>query len=120
MVGIERHEPIYQRIEKAKALHLRETSKIDVTTLLLHIHHAPVTFLKFFHRFIVCIRMKDTFYIILFFLYKAMVSTLDIAILHQARHNITLNFLCVLIRIHAVEHLQSYLTNLLTTMRIVQ
>ena len=109
----ERHKPIAERVEERKALQLRESTEVDVGASLLHILHLANRCLEFFHRLVLSIGMQDVFHRVVLLHLDATTCHAESLILHQSRHDVTLNSILVLLCIQTIHHLHLQLEQLL-------
>ena len=105
MVDIKRNKPIAQFIEERKTLHLRETSEIDVRTLLLHIQHAIETLFNLFQFTLLLSGMQNILHRILLHLFYPITCHTECLTIHQVRHNLLLYGLGILFGIETEDYL---------------
>ena len=105
MIQIERSKPIHHIIEEREPFHLTETAKIDIRTLLLHIHHLAYLLFHLLHALLISILVEDTLYRIFFLFHNAKTPDCQIRVAHDIRHNITLNLVIILLSILTIEEL---------------
>ena len=114
MVHIERYEPITDLLKERKALHLRETTEIDVGTLFLHLLHPLETFLQLFHPPFFLIGMKDVIQRMFLHFLDTITCHAKTIVLQQIGHNLPLDGLVVLLSIYTQDNLMLQLYEFLT------
>ena len=120
MIRIERHKPVAQLIEEGEALHLGEASEIDIRTLFLHIHHPLETGFHLFQFALLFSRMQNILHRILFRLFDTITRHTERLVLHQIRHNLPLDGLCIMFCIHTEHNLLLKFHQFLTVIFIFQ
>ena len=98
MVGIERAEPVAQRIEEREAFHLRKPAEVDVRPGLFHLPHLVDALLQLSHAlFRSLVAEDDVVHRILFhLLYAASVFHLQVAVVHQFGYDVVVERLRIL------------------------
>ena len=76
MVLIVGYEPVDDLLKERKTFHLRETTKVDIRTLLLHILHALIALFQLFHPTFFLVRVKNVVQSVFLYLFHTVASQL--------------------------------------------
>ena len=106
MLLIVRCKPVGYIVEEREPFHLRETSKIDVRALFLHIDHPVETSFHLFQILFFLVRMQYVVQYALLVLFEYVVASHHVALtLYQVGHDLLLDGITILFGTHAVVNL---------------
>ena len=119
MLWIIRYKPVANHIEEREALHLGETTEIDVRPLLLHVGHSAHILLQFFHPLFRNLRVQNVLHRVILHLLNAVARHANVIVLQQFRDNLALDDLVVALCPQTIEHLHLQLSQFISATLII-
>ena len=120
VLGVERHKPVANAVEKRETLHLREAAEIYVGARLLHVEHPPEALFHLLHPAFGLLRVDYVFDGVALFLFYSVWCYAQAVVLQQVGHYLLLYLAVVVLGAEAVEQLYLQLYELLANMLVGQ
>jgi len=98
-------QPVVELVEEGKALHLRETAKINVDALFAHVIHLVDAFFKTLHTLVRLVGVQNLFQRALFRWRCAHVHHFPVLAFDDVGHDVFAQFVIVSLGIMAIDHL---------------